>query len=69
MTATTDTRARIALSDRIELLETKPGKWTPYLITESGSRSPIRGFNKKGTRQWRTYPTVDAARENLATIL
>lgn len=62
---TTDTRARIMLTGTIELLEIKPGKWHPYLVMDNGLRSPIRGFNKKGNRVWRTYKNENDARENL----
>jgi hypothetical protein len=37
----------------------------PYRVTREGALLPIRGRNKKGHLVWRTYRTVEEARENL----
>ena len=65
----TDTRTRIQISDEIEILETSPGKWTPYYLWTAPEghivRCPQRGYNKNGKSCWRTYSSEEEARENL----
>ena len=55
---------RVFISDDIYLLELKEGRFTPYKII-NGKGYPIRGKNKRGNSCWRTYKSVEEARENV----
>jgi len=55
---------QIFLSSNIYVIKVK-GKFIPYTIMDGKGGYPIRGYNKKGNRVWRSYKTLEEAKENL----
>lgn len=56
---------RIEISSNLVLFKKRKNAYVPYLKTESGSLTPIRGKDKRGFLVWRTYKSVDEAKKAL----
>jgi hypothetical protein len=55
---------RIEIGNDICLVK-QNGKYHPCRLHECGHLIPIRGYNKKGNLCWRSYKTVEEAKQNL----
>lgn len=49
----------------IVLLKRNNKSFTPYKRSSSGQLNPIRGKNKNGVLVWRTYKSIEDAKEDL----